>query len=48
MQFYSFQGALVGGPDAEDKFEDSRSNYKQSEVALDYNACFQGLCYFEQ
>ena len=39
--FYT-QGALVGGPDAEDNFEDNRNNYKQSEVALDYNSCFQG------
>lgn len=35
-------GALVGGPDQTDRFYDDRSNYKQSEVALDFNAGFQG------
>jgi endoglucanase len=36
-------GALVGGPDEEDGFEDKRSNYRQSEVALDYNALLTPL-----
>ena len=31
-------GALVGGPNAEDNFQDDRSNYVYSEVATDYNA----------
>ena len=35
------EGALVGGPNQKDNFEDSRKNVKQSEVALDYNAGFQ-------
>ena len=35
-------GALVGGPDQTDRFYDDRGNYKQSEVALDFNAGFQG------
>ncbi|GFR70523.1 endoglucanase [Elysia marginata] len=35
-------GALVGGPDSYDNFKDKRSDYIQSEVALDYNAGFQG------
>ena len=38
-----FQGALVGGPNDKDEYEDRRNNYQQSEVALDYNAGFQGL-----
>ena len=33
-------GALVGGPGAEDEFDDSRENYQQNEVALDWNAGF--------
>ena len=37
------QGALVGGPNDKDEYDDSRENYQQSEVALDYNAGFQGL-----
>merc|ERR1712131_379539 len=36
-------GALVGGPDNKDEYKDDRNDYEQSEVALDYNACFQGL-----
>lgn len=36
------QGALVGGPDASDKYQDSRSAYVYSEVAVDYNAGFTG------
>ena len=35
------EGALVGGPNQNDQFEDDRKNVKQSEVALDYNAGFQ-------
>lgn len=31
-------GALVGGPDASDNFEDDRTNDKQSRVSLDTNA----------
>ncbi len=30
-------GALVGGPDNTDSFEDLRSDYVKNEVALDYN-----------
>ncbi|KAF9106087.1 hypothetical protein BGX29_010549 [Mortierella sp. GBA35] len=36
-------GALVGGPDKNDRFEDVRSDWRQNEVALDYNAPFNGL-----
>ncbi|MBE9126673.1 MULTISPECIES: glycoside hydrolase family 9 protein [unclassified Coleofasciculus] len=35
-------GALVGGPDRQDKFVDERSNFKMTEVATDYNAGFVG------
>ncbi|ORX78850.1 glycoside hydrolase [Basidiobolus meristosporus CBS 931.73] len=36
-------GAMVGGPNKDDEFYDERSDWQQSEVALDYNAPFQGL-----
>lgn len=35
-------GALVGGPDQDDQYEDDRSDYVHNEVAVDYNAGFQG------
>ncbi|MCL6589606.1 MAG: glycoside hydrolase family 9 protein [Firmicutes bacterium] len=35
-------GALVGGPDANDQFEDDIEEYCYSEVAIDYNAGFVG------
>lgn len=35
-------GALVGGPDQNDNYVDVRTDYVQNEVALDYNAGFQG------
>jgi hypothetical protein len=35
-------GALVGGPDKSDKYTDSRTNYVQNEVTIDYNAGFTG------
>ncbi|KAK3581341.1 hypothetical protein CHS0354_016185 [Potamilus streckersoni] len=35
-------GALVGGPDAHDHYEDRRDDYVKNEVACDYNAGFQG------
>ncbi|XP_077990543.1 endoglucanase G-like [Glandiceps talaboti] len=34
-------GALVGGPENDDSFEDSRRNKRQNKVACDYNAVFQ-------
>ena len=40
---FILEGALVGGPNQTDHFEDDRKNVKQSEVALDYNAGFQVL-----
>jgi len=36
---HELTGALVGGPDQSDNYNDSTDNYTQSEVALDYNAC---------
>jgi hypothetical protein len=32
----------VGGPDKSDKYTDSRTNYVQNEVTIDYNAGFTG------
>ena len=40
-------GAIVGGPDKEDKFYDERNDWAQTEVALDYNAPFQGLIAYQ-
>lgn len=36
-------GALVGGPDASDGYEDTVTNYNTNEVACDYNAGFTAL-----
>ncbi|CAG8730139.1 3203_t:CDS:2, partial [Dentiscutata heterogama] len=36
-------GAVVGGPNINDSYDDSRTNIVQSEVALDYNSAFQGI-----
>merc|ERR1712150_39555 len=35
-------GALVGGPDESDNYDDRRDDYIANEVACDYNAGFQG------
>jgi len=35
-------GALVGGPNAQDVYNDSRSDFISNEVACDYNSGFQG------
>ncbi|KAK0059955.1 endoglucanase A-like isoform X1, partial [Biomphalaria pfeifferi] len=35
-------GALVGGPDENDIYQDKRDDYVTNEVATDYNAGFQG------
>ena len=40
---HTLYGALVGGPDASDGYDDSVSNYTTNEVATDYNAGFTGL-----
>ncbi|KAK6177430.1 hypothetical protein SNE40_015534 [Patella caerulea] len=34
-------GAMVGGPDASDKYEDKREDYVHNEVACDYNSGLQ-------
>ncbi len=35
-------GALVGGPNLQDEYEDKRNDAVRNEVAVDYNAAFQG------
>jgi hypothetical protein len=35
-------GALVGGPNGQDGYDDSRNNFVQNEVATDYNGGFTG------
>ncbi|XP_063408594.1 endoglucanase E-4-like [Mytilus trossulus] len=39
---HTLYGALVGGPDQNDKYTDVRTDYVSNEVACDYNAGFQG------
>ena len=34
-------GALVGGPDQNDNYQDNRADFIMNEVACDYNAGFQ-------
>ncbi|ORZ24128.1 Six-hairpin glycosidase-like protein [Absidia repens] len=46
-ELYILYGAVVGGPNKEDLFYDERSDWKQTEVALDYNAPFQGLVAYQ-
>lgn len=38
QEAYVLYGAVVGGPDKHDKFWDIRSDWPETEVALDYNA----------
>ncbi|KAK7082264.1 hypothetical protein SK128_017348 [Halocaridina rubra] len=38
---YELAGALVGGPDSNDNYSDTRENVEQNEVTTDYNAGFQ-------
>lgn len=40
---HTLYGALVGGPDAGDNYNDSVSDYNKNEVACDYNAGFTGV-----
>ncbi|KAL7410654.1 putative endoglucanase E-4 precursor [Mrakia frigida] len=35
---YVLYGAVIGGPDKKDRFFDRRSDYVETEIALDYNA----------
>ncbi|KAI9289108.1 Six-hairpin glycosidase-like protein [Umbelopsis sp. AD052] len=44
---YVLSGAVVGGPSQGDLFYDVRNDWQQSEVALDYNAPFQGLVAYQ-
>ncbi len=39
---HTLYGALVGGPDRNDQYSDSRDQYVYTEVATDYNAAFTG------
>ncbi|MBL0159394.1 MAG: glycoside hydrolase family 9 protein [Bryobacterales bacterium] len=39
---HTLYGALVGGPDLNDSYADSRGDYVKNEVATDYNAAFTG------
>ena len=39
---HTLYGALVGGPDSNDAYNDEVSNYVNNEVACDYNAGFTG------
>ena len=39
---FTLFGALVGGPNGQDQYHDSRNDYIANEVAIDYNAGFQG------
>ena len=43
---HTLYGALVGGPDSNDGYDDTVSNYTTNEVADDYNAGFTGLLAF--
>ncbi|KAF4527170.1 hypothetical protein B566_EDAN006095 [Ephemera danica] len=36
-------GAIVGGPDRNDRYTDTRNNWNQNDVGLDYNSGFQSL-----
>lgn len=40
-------GGIVGGPNEKDLFYDIRDDWTQTEVALDYNAPFQGLVAYQ-
>ncbi|CAO3631798.1 unnamed protein product [Cunninghamella blakesleeana] len=46
-ELYVLYGAVVGGPNKEDIFYDERNDWTQTEVALDYNAPFQGLVAYQ-
>lgn len=39
---HTLYGALVGGPNASDYYNDCANDYQYSEVAIDYNAAFVG------
>ncbi|ESO84375.1 hypothetical protein LOTGIDRAFT_168825 [Lottia gigantea] len=41
---HRLEGALVGGPNKTDGWDDDRGDYVRNEVALDYNAGLQSAC----
>lgn len=41
---YVLYGALAGGPDVEDKHNDTTADWIYNEVTIDYNAAFVGAC----
>ena len=43
-QKHVLYGALVGGPDAQDKHNDITADWIYNEVTIDYNAAFVGAC----
>lgn len=47
VEEYVLYGAVVGGPAQDDSFDDIRNDYSEAEVALDYNAPFQGLIAYQ-
>lgn len=46
-ELHLLYGAIVGGPNKDDIFYDERNDWTQTEVALDYNAPFQGLVAYQ-
>ncbi|MBN1764100.1 MAG: glycoside hydrolase family 9 protein [Sedimentisphaerales bacterium] len=42
VSVHTLIGALVGGPDSGDSYNDDRTDYISNEVACDYNACLVG------
>ncbi|KAG1444850.1 hypothetical protein G6F56_010131 [Rhizopus delemar] len=44
---HTIYGAVVGGPSKNDSFADKRLDWSQTEVALDYNACYQGILAYQ-
>ncbi|KAI9276405.1 Six-hairpin glycosidase-like protein [Sporodiniella umbellata] len=46
-QAHTIYGALVGGPSKNDQFTDKRLDWGQTEIALDYNACYQSVLAYQ-
>ncbi|KAI8339118.1 Six-hairpin glycosidase-like protein [Chlamydoabsidia padenii] len=46
-ELHLLYGAVVGGPNKDDIFYDERTDWTQTEVALDYNAPFLGLMAYQ-
>lgn len=47
VEAHVIYGAVPGGPSSTDTYQDKRSNWQQSEVALDYNAAWSGVLAFQ-